>query len=73
MIPDILQKRTAHSWYVCQKCKSPGGGGAAEVKPLVIVPKQLILLCEDCLLQYCMIFPIEDREFVRDGYDERYR
>jgi hypothetical protein len=68
MIQYILQKRTAHSWCVCQKCKSTG---AAE-KPLVIVPKQLIILCEDCFLQYRKIFSIEDREFVRDG-DERYR
>ena len=66
----MLQERKDHSWYVCQKCRSPG---AATAKPLVIVPKQLILLCEDCFLQYCKIFPIEDREFVRDGYDERYR
>ena len=67
MTQDILQKRTAHSWYVCQKCKSPRAA-----KPLVIVPKQLVILCEDCFLQYCKTFPFEDREFVRDEY-ERYR
>ena len=67
MSHDILQKRRVNSRYVCQKCKSTGAA-----KPLVIVPKQLVILCEDCFLQYCKIFPTEDREFVSDGY-ERYR
>ncbi len=44
-------------WFVCQKCKRPAA-------PLVIVPKQLIILCEDCFLKYSKIFSVEDREFV---------
>jgi hypothetical protein len=56
---DIIQKRAAYCWFVCQKCKSP----EAEA-PLFIVPKQLIILCEDCFLEYSKIFPVEDREFV---------
>jgi hypothetical protein len=63
MTQDTIQKRTAYSWYVCQKCKSP----EAAATPLVIVPKQLIILCEDCFLHYSKIFPIEDREFVCDA------
>ena len=69
MTQDIIQKRRGYDgWYVCQRCKSPE---AAET-PLVIVPKQLIILCKDCFLQYCKIFPIEDREFVCDAC-EKYR
>jgi hypothetical protein len=43
--------------FVCQRCKSPAA-------PLVIVPKQLIILCEDCFTKYSKIFSVEDREFV---------
>ncbi len=57
MIQDAVETRRAHYWIACQKCKSPEA-------PLVIAPKQLIILCEDCFLQYRMIFPVEDREFV---------
>jgi hypothetical protein len=61
MTQDTIQNRRAYCWFVCQKCKSSEEAAA----PLVIVPKQLIIiLCEDCFLQYSMIFPIEDREFV---------
>jgi hypothetical protein len=68
MTHDTFQKKTtSYGWYVCQKCKSQ-----ETATSLVIVPKQLIILCEDCFLHYSKIFPIEDREFVRDGY-ERYR
>ena len=64
MTQDTIQKRTAYSWIVCQKCKSPEA--AAEEEELVIPPKQRIILCEECLLHYSKIFPIEDREFVRE-------
>jgi hypothetical protein len=62
MPPDILQKKTTYDWYVCQKCKSQ-----ETATSLVIVPKQLIILCEDCFLHYITIFPVEDREFVCDA------
>ncbi len=61
MTQDTIQKRTAHSRFVCQKCKSP------QAKGLFIVPKQLIILCKDCFLRYSKIFPAEDREFVDDA------
>jgi hypothetical protein len=59
MNQDTVQNRVSRCWFVCQKCMNP-----EEVSPLVIVPKQLIILCEDCFLQYRKIFPVEDREFV---------
>ncbi len=62
MTQDTTQKRRTYSEYVCQKCKSPEAAGE-----LLIVPKQLIILCEDCFLHYSKIFPIEDREFVSDA------
>lgn len=62
MTQDTLQKKTTYDWYVCQKCKSQ-----ETATFLVIVPKQLIILCEDCFLHYIKIFPIEDREFVCDS------
>jgi hypothetical protein len=63
MTQDTIQKRTAYSWIVCQKCKSPE---AAQEEELLIPPKQRIILCEECLFHYSKIFPIEDREFVRE-------
>jgi hypothetical protein len=77
MTQDTIQKRTANSWIVCQKCKSPEAAEeeaeaaeeeaeAAEEEELLIPPKQRIILCEECLLHYSKIFPIEDREFVRE-------
>ncbi|MFL6506917.1 MAG: hypothetical protein ACJ704_03150 [Nitrososphaeraceae archaeon] len=39
------------------KSKSPAA-------PLLIVPKQLIILCEDRFLKYSEIFPTKDREFA---------
>lgn len=67
MTHDTIQMRTGTpSRFICQKCKSP------EAPELLIVPKQLIILCEDCFLQYSKIFPIEDREFVGDAL-VRYR
>lgn len=68
MTQDTLQKRTTYGWYVCQKCKSQ----EAAATPLVVVPRQLIILCEDCFLHYSKIFSIEDREFVCDAR-KRYR
>jgi hypothetical protein len=56
MALDTISKKCAYG-FACQKCKRP----AAQ---LVIIPKQLIILCEDCFLNYSKIFPIEDREFV---------
>ena len=67
MTQDTLQKKTTNDWYVCQKCKSQ-----ETATSLVIVPKQLIILREECFLNYIKIFPIEDREFVRDAR-KRYR
>ncbi len=64
MTQDTIQNRRAYRWFVCQKCKSSEAAAAAAAAPLVIVPKQLIILCEDCFLQYSKIFPVEDREFV---------
>jgi hypothetical protein len=67
MTQDTIQKRTAYSWIVCQKCKSPEAAEEEEEEEeLVIPPKQRIILCEECLLHYSKIFPIEDREFVRE-------
>jgi hypothetical protein len=60
MTQDTIQNRRAYCWFACQKCKSSEAAGA----PLVIVPRQLIILCEDCFLLYSKIFPVEDREFV---------
>jgi hypothetical protein len=60
MTQDTIQKRIAYCWFVCQKCKSPEAAPA----PLLIVPKQPMILCEDCLLQYSKIFSVEYREFV---------
>jgi hypothetical protein len=58
------QNKTANSRFVCQMCKNPQAEG------LFIIPKRLIILCEDCSLRYSRIFPFEDREFV---YDVRKR
>jgi hypothetical protein len=71
MTPDIIQNRRAYSWFVCQKCKSPESPPAP---PLGIVPRQLLILCEDCFLHYSKILPVEDREFVsgHERESERY-
>jgi hypothetical protein len=68
MTQDIIQNRRAYSWFVCQKCKSPEALPASPAPPLVIVPRQLLILCTDCFLQYSKIFPVEDSEFV-SGYE----
>jgi hypothetical protein len=60
MTQDTIQNRVSRRWLVCQKCMNP----EAAAQPLAIVPKQLIILCEDCFLQYRKIFTVEDREFV---------
>jgi hypothetical protein len=57
MTQDTIQNRSARYWFACEECKSPA-------VPLVIVPKQLIILCQDCFLQYSKVFPVEDREFM---------
>jgi hypothetical protein len=67
---DIIQSKRAYSWFVCQKCKS---SEAPPAPPLVIVPRQLLILCEDCFLQYSKIFPVEDRELVSEYERESER
>jgi protein-arginine kinase activator protein McsA len=49
----ISKKRSAYHSFVCQKCKRPESAlEEEEVQLVVIVPKQLIILCQDCFLQY---------------------
>jgi hypothetical protein len=60
MAHNTIQNRVFYCWLVCQKCMNP----EAPSLPLVIVLKELIILCEDCFLKYRNIFPVEDREFV---------
>jgi hypothetical protein len=64
MTQDTTQNKTGYCRFVCQMCENPQAEG------LFIIPKQLIILCEDCFLRYRRIFPFEDREFV---YDARKR
>jgi hypothetical protein len=70
MTQDIIQNKRAYSWFVCQKCKS---SEAPPAPPLTIVPRQLLILCEDCFLQYSKIFPVEDRELVSEYERENER
>jgi hypothetical protein len=66
MTQDITQNKTAYCRFVCQVCEN------AQAEGLFIIPKQLIILCEDCFLRYSRIFPFEDREFAYDSR-KRYR
>jgi len=66
MAQGTSQNNTAHCRFVCQMCENPQAEG------LFIIPKQLIILCEDCFLRYSRIFPFKDREFVYDA-SKRYR
>ena len=66
MTQDITQNKTAYCRFVCQMCENPQAEG------LFIIPKQLIILCEDCFLRYSRIFPFKEGEFVYDAR-KRYR